>query len=215
MEKTDRTSISRLAGRGSYDIHQINAILDEALLCTVSYVEQGRPFSIPTGFVRVGNQLVIHGSVGSHFMRQIADGRDLCVVITLLDGLVLARSIFDSSMNYRSVVLFSKAVTVDALEEKRKYFEAYTEKVLPGRWADVRQPSDKEINKTLLMTLEISEASAKIREGLPFDGEDERDPAVWWGVLPMHTVYGEPQPHPQLKEGVEFPTYLKKHFYEK
>ncbi|HEX4886795.1 MAG TPA: pyridoxamine 5'-phosphate oxidase family protein [Luteibaculaceae bacterium] len=137
MEKTDRTSISRLAGRGSYDIHQINAILDEALLCTVSYVEQGRPFSIPTGFVRVGNQLVIHGSVGSHFMRQIADGRDLCVVITLLDGLVLARSIFDSSMNYRSVVLFSKAVTVDALEEKRKYFEAYTEKVLPGRWADV------------------------------------------------------------------------------
>lgn len=210
MEKTDKTTISRLAKRGSYDEKVIYSILDEALLCTVSYSDGDQPWQIPTGFVRIDNKIYIHGSVGSHFMRQLSDGRKVCIVATLLDGIVLARSVFDSSMNYRSVVIFSEGKVIDEMGEKQRIFEAFTEKMVPGRWADVRIPSVSEINKTILIEFPIDEASAKIREGLPIDGEDERDPSVWWGVIPCKMIYTDPQPHPEIKPGVALPDYLKK-----
>ncbi len=210
MKPTDKTSISRLAKRGSYDEAVIHAILDEAKICTVAYCQGDQPFQIPTGFVRIGNSVFIHGSVGSHFLLQIADGRKICLTATLLDGIVLARSIFDSSMNYRSVVIFSEGKIIDDMALREEIFHAFTEKMIPGRWADVRTPSESEIKKTIIIEFPINEASAKIREGLPFDGEDERDPAVWWGVIPQKTIYTEAQPHPDIKPGVELPDYLKK-----
>ncbi len=209
MQATDKTTISRLAKRGSYDDQVIHAILDEALLCTVAYCEGDQPFQIPTGFVRVDNKIYIHGSVGSHFMRQLSDGRKVCITATLLDGLLLARSIFDSSMNYRSVVVFSEGNVIDDLAEKQRLFEAFTEKMIPGRWADVRIPNENEIKKTILMEFPILEASAKIREGMPYDDEAERDPSVWWGVIPAKMIYTEPLPHPEIKPEVKLPDYLK------
>lgn len=209
MNPTDKTAISRLAKRGSYDEAIINAILDETKVCTVAYCQGDQPFQIPTGFVRIKNKLYIHGSVGSHFLLQIADGRKICITATLLDGIVLARSVFDSSMNYRSVVIFSEGKIIDDLNEKARIFEAFTEKMIPGRWADVRIPNESEIKKTIIIELPILEASAKIREGLPFDGEDERDPSVWWGVIPQKTIYTEPVPHPQIKPEVTLPYYIQ------
>lgn len=208
MEKTEKTSLSRLPKRGSYDDAVIHGILDEALICTVAYQDNGQPFQLPTGFVRIKDTVYIHGSVGSHFIRQLSDGRPVCISATLLDGLVLARSVFDSSMNYRSVVMFSQGAVVEDLKEKAAIFEAFTEKMIPGRWNDVRIPNEKEIQKTTIIAFPLLEASAKIREGLPFDGEDERDPAVWWGVIPCRTVYSTPQPHPDIKPGVALPEYL-------
>jgi nitroimidazol reductase NimA-like FMN-containing flavoprotein (pyridoxamine 5'-phosphate oxidase superfamily) len=210
MQPTDKTTISRLAKRGSYDEAVIHAILDEALLCNVAYQHEGQPFQIPTGFVRIGSSVYIHGSVGSHFMRRIGDGRPVCLCATLLDGIVLARSVFDSSMNYRSVILFASGKVIEDLGEKTRIFEAFTEKMVPGRWTDVRTPSENEIKKTILIEFPVTEASAKIREGMPFDDEAERDPSVWWGVIPSRISYGTPIPHPGIKAGVTLPAYLEK-----
>ena len=209
MKPSAKTTISRLSKRGSYEEVVIHAILDEAKVCTVAYCQGDQPFQIPTGFVRIDNKIYIHGSVGSHFLLQIADGRKVCITVTLLDGLVLARSVFDSSMNYRSAVVFSEGKVIDNLSERERIFEAFTEKMIPGRWADVRTPNESEIKKTIILEFPILEASAKIREGLPFDGEDERDPSVWWGIIPQKMVYTEPQPHPEIKPGVMLPEYIK------
>ena len=165
---TDKTEITRLPKRGAYDKETIYAILDEALFCTLAYAVDGQTFQIPTGFVRVEDKLYLHGSVGSHYMRELA-GKAIPVSIsaTLIDGLVLARSAFHHSVNYRSVVVFSQGEVVKEENEMYRVLEAFTEKMCPGRWADVRKPTDNEWKETMLLSIEITEASAKIRTGPP------------------------------------------------
>lgn len=208
--KTDRTTITRLAKRGSYDKETVYAILDEALYCTLAWSDNGQPYQIPTGFCRIGDTLYIHGSVGSHYMRLLAEKEiPVCVGVTLIDGLVLARSAFHHSVNYRSVVIFSTPKRVTDPAELYASLEVFTNKMCPGRWDDVRKPTDNEWKATMVLAFDISEASAKIRVGPPKDDEEDYTLDVWAGVQPLTLVRGIPQPDPQLKPGVGLPEYLK------
>ncbi|MBK8490611.1 MAG: pyridoxamine 5'-phosphate oxidase family protein [Saprospirales bacterium] len=209
--KTPRTTITRLPKRGEYDKETIYAILDEALYCTLAYVREGQAFQIPTGFCRIGDKLYIHGSVGSFYMREIAaNNLPVSIGVTHIDGLVLARSAFHHSVNYRSVVLFSQGELVTEEAELYTALEAFTEKMCPGRWADIRKPSKKEWKATMVISFRIEEASAKIRTGPPKDDEEDYDLDVWAGVLPLELVKRAVVPDPELKEGVELPEYLAK-----
>jgi uncharacterized protein len=215
MEKfpiTDKTEITRLAKRGSYDKETIYSILDEALFCNLAFNLNGQPFQIPTGFCRIGDHLYLHGSVGSHYMRGLA-GHSLPVSIsaTLMDGIVLARSAFHHSVNYRSVVIFSKAELVTDQEELYNALEVFTEKICPGRWADVRKPTAGEWKATMVLRFSISEASAKIRTGPPKDDEEDYALDVWAGVLPLQIEKKDLVPDPLLKPGVAVPNYLSSH----
>lgn len=185
---TSRTKPSRLAKRGNYDETQIYQILDEGLFCHIAYTQEGQPMMIPTGYGRIGNKLYIHGSVGSHFMRCLADGRTVCLAVSLLDGLVLARSAFHHSVNYRSVILFAAGTVVTDEQERWDALEAFTEHILPGRWAAVRQPTASEMQKTMVISFPIEEASAKMRSGDPSDDEEDYDLTVWAGVLPLEVL---------------------------
>ncbi|MFN3840094.1 MAG: pyridoxamine 5'-phosphate oxidase family protein [Cyclobacteriaceae bacterium] len=208
--KTEKTTITRLPKRGSYDKATVYALLDEALYCTVAFVQGGKPYQIPTGFCRIENKLYIHGSVGSHYMRELADEKsDVCICVTLMDGLVLARSAFHHSVNYRSVVLFSKAERVTDQHELYKVLEVFTNKMQPGRWDDVRKPTEGEWKATMVLSFAIEEASAKIRTGPPKDDEDDYDLDIWAGVVPLQIKRLDPVPDPVLKQGVSIPAYLK------
>lgn len=207
---TDKTKITRLAKRGEYDKELIHAILDETLLCTLAYVRDNEPFQIPTGFCRIGDKIYIHGSVGSFYMREMAENNlPVCISVTLLDGLVLARSAFHHSMNYRSVVIFSKAEKVTDSDELYKVLEVFTNKVQPGRWDDVRHPDSGEWKATMVISFKIQEASAKIRTGDPKDDEADYDRNVWAGVVPLQLERKGLIPDALLKPGIEIPTYLK------
>lgn len=215
MEKfpiTDKTEITRLAKRGSYDKETIYSILDEALFCNVAFNLNGQPFQIPTGFCRIGDQLYLHGSVGSHYMRELArNSLPVSISATLMDGIVLARSAFHHSVNYRSVVIFSKAELVTDKEELYKALEVFTEKICPGRWADVRKPTSGEWKATMVLRFSISEASAKIRTGPPKDDEEDYALDVWAGVLPLQIEKKQLISDPLLKSGVVVPNYLSSH----
>lgn len=208
--KTDRTTITRLPKRGQYDKATIYSILDEALYCTLAYVHNGEPFQIPTGHCRVGDTLYIHGSVGSFYMRELAAKKlPVCISATLMDGIVLARSAFHHSVNYRSVVVFSKARVVTDETEMYQALEAFTNKMQPGRWNDIRQPNESEWKKTMVLAFPIEEASAKIRTGDPKDDEEDYALDIWAGVVPLQTTRLAPVADPELKAGVELPEYLK------
>lgn len=208
--KTDKTEITRLPKRGDYSQETVFSILDEALVCTVAFAENGQPFQIPTGFCRIGDQLYIHGSVGSHYMRMLAKGdMPVCISATLLDGLVLARSAFHHSVNYRSVVMFSKPRLVTDKDELYKALEVFTNKMCPGRWDDVRQPTDNEWKATMVLAFTIDEASAKVRTGPPKDDEEDYNMDVWAGVVPLSLDKHALIPDPALKAGVAVPSYLK------
>ncbi len=189
---TERTRVRRLANRASYDLETIHSILDEALICHVGFAVEDKPVVIPTIHWREGNQLYFHGSVASRMLRNLRDGVDACVTVTLLDGLVLARSAFHHSMNYRSVVVFGKAREVSDREEKLRALTALVEHVVPGRSPIVRAPNESELRQTLVLALPIEEASAKIRTGGPVDDEDDYALPVWAGVVPLTLVKGEP-----------------------
>lgn len=207
--KTEKTEITRLPRRGDYSEETIFAILDEALLCTIAYQDNGQPFQIPTGFCRLGNQLYIHGSVGSHYMRKLAAGSTLVSIsITLMDGLVLARSAFHHSVNYRSVAIFSTPRLVTDKDELYQALEIFTEKMCQGRWADVRKPTDNEWKATMLLAFTIEEASAKVRTGPPKDDEEDYSLDVWAGVVPLKLEKKNPLADPALKQGIKFPAYL-------
>lgn len=211
MEKfpiTDRTKITRLPKRGDYDKATVYSILDEALVCTVAYVHEGQPFQIPTGFARIDNTVYIHGSVGAWYMRQIAEGAEVCVSATLIDGLVLARSAFHHSVNYRSVVFFAKGRRVTDDAELYRSLEVFTNKMCPGRWDDIRQPNASEWKGTMVIALEIEEASAKLRTGGPKDEEEDYDLNVWAGVLPLKIEKGALIPDELRKKDVPVPPYL-------
>ena len=207
---TDKTTITRLARRGSYDQETIYAILDEALFCNVAYGLEGEAFQIPTGFVRLGSYLYIHGSVGSFYMRQIAGGKiPVSIGATLIDGIVLARSAFHHSVNYRSVVMFGKGELITDNNKLTEILEAFTEKMCPGRWADIRKPTANEWKGTMVIGFPITEASAKIRTGGPKDDEEDYSLDVWAGVLPLKTIHQPVIPDEQLKPGVPVPAYLR------
>lgn len=212
MEKfpvTDKTGITRLAKRGVYDADTIYAILDEALFCTIAYTHEGQPFQVPTGFARIGNTVYVHGSVGSHYMRMLAGGLPVCISATLIDGMVLARSAFHHSVNYRSVVFFSKGRTVTGEEELYRCLEVFTNKMCPGRWDDIRKPNSGEWKATMVLAFELEEASAKVRTGGPKDDEEDYGLDVWAGVQTLKTVRAELVPDPLLKAGVAVPGYLR------
>ncbi|MBC8031826.1 MAG: pyridoxamine 5'-phosphate oxidase family protein [Pyrinomonadaceae bacterium] len=201
--KTDRTTLKRLPKRGVYERDIVYPILDEAFVCHVGFTVGGQPFVIPTGFGRVDERLYIHGSQISRMLRTLAGGIDVCVTVTLLDGLVLARSAFHHSLNYRSVVVFGRASMVDDRESKLAALRAFSEHVIPGRWDEARQPTDQELKATAVLSLPLDEASAKVRTGPPIDDEEDYALPVWAGVLPLRLVAGTPVPDPRLPEGTE------------
>jgi nitroimidazol reductase NimA-like FMN-containing flavoprotein (pyridoxamine 5'-phosphate oxidase superfamily) len=207
--KTEKTSITRLPKRGSYDKQIVYSILDEALFCTVAFVRENQAFQIPTGFCRVEDKLYIHGSVGSFYMRELAESKQaVCISATLLDGLVLARSAFHHSVNYRSVVVFGNPERVTAEAELYKVLEIFTNKMQPGRWDDVRKPDAGEWKSTLVLSIHIDEASAKIRTGPPKDDVEDYTLNTWAGVVPLALQRLAPIPDPVLKEGIITPPYL-------
>jgi len=185
LRKTTRSTVRRLRDRGAYDREVVHAILDEALICHVGFVVDGRPAVIPTAYARVGDALYLHGAAGNHMLRTLAAGGDACVTVTLTDGLVLARSAFHHSINYRSVVLFGEAVPVTDDGEKRAALDAIVEHLVPGRTADARGATAEELRATLVVRFPIDEGSAKVRTGGPIDDEADLDLPVWAGVIPL------------------------------
>ena len=201
--------MKRLSKRASYERKIIYQILDEAFICHVGFISDGQPVVIPTAYGRAEDVLYIHGSVASRMLRALADGIPVCVTVTLVDGLVLARSAFHHSMNYRSVVVFGKAYVVRGAMEKAKALRLFSEHVLPGRWAEVRQPNDGELKKTMVLRMPLMEASAKIRSGPPIDEETDYNLRVWAGELPLSLVAGEPITDPRLLPGIQMPAYIE------
>ncbi|HEX5781171.1 MAG TPA: pyridoxamine 5'-phosphate oxidase family protein [Solirubrobacteraceae bacterium] len=206
--KTPRTKLRRLPKRGAHDRETIDAILDEAMVCHLGFVHDGRPAVIPTLHARVGDEVLIHGSAASRMLRTLATGVEVCLTATLIDGLVLARSAFHHSVNYRSVVLYGTARPLTEPEELESALEAFTEKLVPGRWADVRWPTRKELKGTAALALPIEEGSAKVRTGPPIDDDEDYELGMWAGVVPMRIEAGEPVPDPLLREGIEPPQYI-------
>ena len=203
---TDRTRVRRLADRGRYDQDTIHAVLDEALICHLGFAVDGRPWVIPTIYVRVGDNLYLHGAPANHALNTLASGVEACVTVTLIDGLVLARSAFHHSMNYRSVMVFGPAVKVDDEQEKYDAFIAMVEHLVPGRTDDTRLPSREELRKTLVLRLSLDECSAKVRTGGPIDDDEDMDNGFWAGVLPLSMTPSGPQPEPGFED---VPDYLK------
>ncbi len=207
FQQTERTTLKRLPARGVYDRELVYQMLDEGFICHAGFAVEGRPFVIPTGYARANDKLYIHGSQASRMLRTLQNGVDVCVTVTLLDGLVLARSAFHHSMNYRSVVVFGRAVLVDDAE-KIAALLAFSEHVIAGRWADVRQPTEQELKATTVLALPLDEVSAKVRTGPPLDDEEDYELPVWAGVIPLELVVsGASIPDPRLKPGVEIPRY--------
>jgi uncharacterized protein len=197
--------VTRVPRRAVYEREAIEAILDEATVCHVGTADpEGFPIVIPTLHARVGDRLYLHGSAASRTLREAARA-EICLAATLVDGLVLARSAFHHSVNYRSVVLFGRAERIEAEEDKRRALEAFTEKLVPGRWPDVRPPSAQELRGTAVLRLPLAEASAKVRSGGPVEEEDDYDLPVWAGTIGLRTVAAEPQPDERLLPGVERP----------
>ena len=205
--KTERTTLKRLPKRAVYDRDLVYGILDEGFICHVGFAVDGRPFVIPTGYARVEDQLYIHGSQVSRMLRTLAQGVEVCVTVTLVDGLVLARSAFHHSMNYRSVVIFGRASIVEQSEAKLAALLAFSEHVIPGRWDEVRAPSEQELKATTVLSLPLIEVSAKVRSGPPLDDEEDYSLNVWAGVIPLEVAAGVPVSDPRLPEGIETPPY--------
>jgi nitroimidazol reductase NimA-like FMN-containing flavoprotein (pyridoxamine 5'-phosphate oxidase superfamily) len=196
--------------RGVYDRASIDAILDEALIAHLAFAgEDGQPYAIPTLHARVGDAVWVHGSSASRTLRTLGRGARACLTVTLVDGLVFARSIFNHSVNYRSVIVLGEARAVTDQEEKRAALAAFAERIAPNRWADARPPTPQELKATSILALPLDEASAKVRTGPPVDDDADRALDVWAGVVPIRLVRGEPAPDPALRSGIEIPPYLR------
>jgi nitroimidazol reductase NimA-like FMN-containing flavoprotein (pyridoxamine 5'-phosphate oxidase superfamily) len=206
---TARTRVTREPERAVYDRAAAYQVLDEAFICHVGFVVDNQPFVIPTGYGRSGDNLYIHGSAASRMLRNLDQGIAVCVTVTLLDGLVLARSIFNHSMNYRSVVVLGTAVAVEDPGEKLQALRALSEHILPGRWEESRQPNERELKATLVMRLPITEFSAKVRTGPPIDNEEDYSFPTWAGVVPLQTVAGSPINDPKLDPKTRVPDYVR------
>ncbi|HEY2807712.1 MAG TPA: pyridoxamine 5'-phosphate oxidase family protein [Steroidobacteraceae bacterium] len=205
IKPTKRTRLARRRDRGTYERETINAILDEAFICHVGFQVDEQPYVVPTVHARIGERLYVHGSVASRMLRNMSAGISVCVTVTLLDGLVLARSGFHHSMNYRSVLVLGTATAVTNKPEKRSVLDAIVNRVMPGRAAQVRAPSAKELNATTVLGLPITEASAKIRRGPPLDAEEDYALPCWAGVLPLRLMAMPAEPDPRLPPGIPVP----------
>jgi len=211
MNLTKRTELRRVPDRGSHDWATINQILDAGFLAHVGFCLDGQPFVIPTLYGRDGERLYLHGSAASRMLRELETGVAACVTVTLVDGLVLSRSAFDHSMNYRSIVAFGTARRVVDPEHKVKSLRVISEHLIAGRWADVRRPSPKELKATTVLEFAIEEASSKVRKGPPLDDESDYGMPVWAGVLPLEMKSRPPIPDDKLVEGVTVPDYVRRY----
>ena len=205
---TQRTRVHRLAKRGAYDREIVYRILDEAFVCHAGFVLDGQPYVIPTGYARAGDKLYIHGSAASRMLRTLAEGVQICVTVTLLDGLVLARSAFHHSMNYRSVMILGTAKLVEDEKEKWAALRAFTEHVVPGRWNEIRHPTERELKATTVLCLPLEEVSAKIRTGPPIDEEEDYQLPVWAGVLPLRLATSAAVADPRGLPEIHPPEYV-------
>lgn len=204
---TEKNKLRRYPNRGAYDKETIYRIVDEALICHVGFVVDGQPYVIPTIHARLGDEIILHGAAASRMLKHIAEGNPLCVTVTLVDGVVLARSVFHSSMNYRSAVLFGNGRLLETDEDKLRALEALTEHVARGRWNDARKPSRKELDLTTVIAMTIASASAKIRTGPPSDDEDDYALPIWAGVVPLEVQAMEPVPDPKSRSSIPPPSY--------
>ena len=204
---SERTRLVREPQRAVYDRETVYKILDEGLVCHVGFSVNDQPFVIPTLYARVGDAIYFHGSAAIRMLRCVSDGVDICLTVTLTDGIVLARSVFNHSMNYRSVVVLGKATIVDAPAEKLEALRAFTEKILPHRCDDARQPNEKELKATSILRLPLTEASAKVRVGPPEDDAPDYALKVWAGVIPLRTVAGAPIRDERCDLGIPLPAY--------
>lgn len=207
-----RSKVRRLPERGAYDRETIEAVLDEGFVCHVGYCTPEGPVVVPTGYARVGDAVYLHGAAANHALRTIGTGEPVCLVVTLVDGLVLARSAFHHSINYRSVVLFGHAHEVRDEEEKRRALDAVVEQIVPGRTADARGPSDSELRATRVVRVTVNEVAAKVRAGGPIDdAEDIEAGGIWAGHIPLAAVAGPPVPDPLDREHLPVPGYASQY----
>jgi len=206
---TKRTQLQRLPDRGQYDSETIYGILDEAFLCHVGFVVDGQPFVIPTSFARIADKVYIHGSAASRMLRTLAGGVEVCVTVTLVDGLVLARSAFHHSMNYRSVVILGRATVVEESAEKLRALQAFTDHIVAGRWDGLRPVRESELKATTVLALPLAEVSAKIRSGPPKDEAEDYNLPIWAGVVPLRLVASEPVPDPKLPGQIRTPEHAR------
>ncbi len=209
QSSTQRTRVVREPDRGVYDRETAYRILDEAFLCHVGFVVDGQPFVIPTSFGRKDATLYIHGSAASRMLRQMKQGVPVCITVTLLDGLVLARSVFNHSMNYRSVVILGNATLVENPEEKLAALRVLSEHILPGRWDDARRPNEREFKATSVLRVPIEEFSSKVRSGPPIDDEEDYSFPTWAGVIPLEMTVGTTLNDPRLDPGRTVPEYVR------
>lgn len=207
LSTTDRTRVRRAPDRAATDAAALHAVLDEGLICHVGFVDGDTPVAIPTSYGRDGDRLYLHGSTGSRMMRRLASGAPICVTVTLLDGLVLARSVMHHSMNYRSAVIFGNAQPVTDPDHRSHAFEVIVEQLVPGRWPDVRHPNRKEDAATAVVVLDLSEASVKVRTGPPHDDEIDLDSGSWAGVIPISQTFGTPMTDDYTPSDVAPPPY--------
>ncbi|HRK51800.1 MAG TPA: pyridoxamine 5'-phosphate oxidase family protein [Pyrinomonadaceae bacterium] len=203
--------MKRLPARGAYDQETIYSILDDGFICHVGFAIDGQPYVIPTGYARIGDHVYIHGSSASRMLRSLAEGIDVCVTVTHVDGLVLARSAFHHSINYRSVVVLGQAKMVEDPAEKEMALEAFTEHIIPGRWPEIRWPSELELKATTVLKLAIDEASAKVRTGDPKDDDEDYGMNVWAGVVPLSSKPGQPIRDSRLADEIDLPTYISEY----
>ena len=200
---SSRTIVRREPKRGAYDRATIDAILDEALVSHLGFVHEDQPYVIPTLQARVGDRIYVHGSAASRMLRRLNQGVPACLTVTLVDGIVLARSVFNHSINYRSVVVLGTCKEVERIDERNAALRAFTDRLIPGRWDEVRQPSAKELKATRVLFMDLHECSAKVRTGPPGDDEADYQLPVWAGVVPLQILAGQPVPDPKLAPGIE------------
>lgn len=208
FELSKHNRVRRGAHRADYSRETVYTIVDEALYCNVGFVVNGQPYVIPSNHARMDDKIILHGSTVSRMLASAGSGAPLCVTFTLLDGLVLARSVFSHSVNYRSAVVFGVGKVIRDDAEKLAALEAITEHIMPGRWADARQPTAKELAATAVVSVTIESASAKVRSGPPLDNEEDHALDVWAGELPIRSAFGQPVAEPHLNETIEVPSYI-------
>ncbi|MGB3714747.1 MAG: pyridoxamine 5'-phosphate oxidase family protein [Candidatus Promineifilaceae bacterium] len=209
IEPNHRNRVKRAPERGIYERKAIYKIVDEALYCHVGFVQDGQPFVIPSIHARDGDDLLLHGATSSRLIRHIQAGHEVCVAITFMDGLVLARSIYHHSMNYRSAVLFGKGRLLEGDEETLRALEVLSDHIMPGRWEDSRKPNYKELKATAVVSISIESASAKVRTGPPNDEDEDYDLPIWAGVLPIQQRFLDPENDPQLTQDIALPEYVR------
>ena len=209
--QTELNKVKRLPKRGQYDKKTIYEIVDETLICHVGFVLEGQPFVMSTIHVRIDDAIYLHGAVANRMLNHIKAGNNVCLTMTLIDGIVFARSVFHHSMNYRSAVLFGKGRVIENYDEKWNVFEALTEHIAKGRWNDARKPNEQETNVTTIVAIDIESASAKVRTGPAKDDEEDYALPIWAGVMPVKMQFGTPINDERLSSGIAVPNYIKEY----